>query len=360
MSTQALMRRVHLLSPGQDNPKLKKRPESGRYVNAVLYLSPYHTEPKLHKSTCKFATAIYSVELFKPIFIDGDLDNGVTSFIGNRIQLSKSGGNETFQIMQLDGFNRKAHISVSKENIKSMVLQGGCAKVCLNTAGNPTYLKSKLLARAKKTKLLFQNRELFLVNLIEDLVDLSRQARESRSKAAVRLNGTSDLAWEREEFTLREDCCDTIYYLKESSHRRFNKLSSYFRLKSPGYLAKKLAKKSVIELFPNIRFYDYTKDPSRVKQFLKRTEWPKNYYLTFSKSEVNDEIAESVLELGGNVAVVFGIGRSKPLPQQWKNWKVIDGDIHDFRFLDSRSCVVGLRAKGKAKDHNSNFGFVVT
>jgi hypothetical protein len=53
------------------------------------------------------------------------------------------------------------------------------------------------------------------------------------------------------------------------------------------------------------------------------------------------------------VAVVF---RNK-LPEAWKGFPVVSGDESDLRFLDPKGHVVGLIAKGKAKQDRS--GFVV-
>ena len=45
------------------------------------------------------------------------------------------------------------------------------------------------------------------------------------------------------------------------------------------------------------------------------------------------------------------------VPEVWEGMEVISGDDHDLRFLDSRGKIVGLEAKGKAKQDDS--GFVV-
>jgi hypothetical protein len=53
-----------------------------------------------------------------------------------------------------------------------------------------------------------------------------------------------------------------------------------------------------------------------------------------------------------NKAVVF---KNKILPRMFKGLKVIDGDTHDMRFLDEPNSVVGLKAKGKARQDKSGF-----
>jgi hypothetical protein len=73
--------------------------------------------------------------------------------------------------------------------------------------------------------------------------------------------------------------------------------------------------------------------------------------LTFSRSESNDKIAKLVLEMGGNVAVVF----RNQLPQTWNGFEVVNGDETDLRFLDKKGVVVGLIEKGRAKKDQTGF-----
>ena len=108
----------------------------------------------------------------------------------------------------------------------------------------------------------------------------------------------------------------------------------------------------IFQLFPNVQFYDYTKIKKRA---IKHAEglMPKNYHLTFSQNEANQNDSLEVLKRGGNIAVVF---RNK-LPEFYKGFKVVNGDEHDLRFTDPANVVVGLKAKGLAKTDQS--GFVV-
>jgi hypothetical protein len=98
--------------------------------------------------------------------------------------------------------------------------------------------------------------------------------------------------------------------------------------------------------FPEVQFYDYTKHP---KPWLRTLP---NYHLTFSHSGHNVADCLEALQHGINVAVVFSTRRGEPLPETWNGSPVIDGDLHDCRFLDSAGVVVGLRAKGMAKARN--------
>jgi hypothetical protein len=109
---------------------------------------------------------------------------------------------------------------------------------------------------------------------------------------------------------------------------------------------------------PDLTFYDYTKNPERMYRYLSG-EMPKNYKLTFSRSESNEDAATAVTRLGGNVAAVFTTKKGRDLPDTYLGAPVIDGDTHDLRFLDPSGVVVGLRAKGKAKTSRSDFVIAV-
>ena len=60
-------------------------------------------------------------------------------------------------------------------------------------------------------------------------------------------------------------------------------------------------------------------------------------------------------EQGYNVATVFGIKKSQPMPETYNGVSVFNGDESDLRFLDPKGVVVGLYAKGKAKKDTSGF-----
>lgn len=184
----------------------------------------------------------------------------------------------------------------------------GCTEACLFTAGRGSFTNVRE-ARIRKTKLFWSDRQLFLKALDDDIEFLKKEAASKKLKPCVRLNGTSDLGWEG----------------------------------FAEYIFKK---------HPDVQFYDYTKVFSRMQKFLQG-KFPPNYHLTFSRSEENNSICDKVLAQGGNVAVVFDGIRTK-----WGSYDVIDGDLSDLRFLDTKNVVVGLKAKGKAKKDRS--GFVIT
>ena len=192
----------------------------------------------------------------------------------------------------------------------------GCIASCLNLAGMGAFGNVQD-ARVAKTKAFFANPKTFVEQLAEDIEAARRKAEREGLELCVRLNGTSDLPWEN--LGGEAGVC-------------------------------------LMRRFPQIRFYDYSKNPSRIRAFLAG-RLPSNYSLTFSRSECNGETALELAKAGANVAVVFSSKKDEELPKKWGGRKVIDGDTHDLRFLDARGRVVGLRAKGPAKRDES--GFVV-
>ena len=188
-----------------------------------------------------------------------------------------------------------------------------CIKVCLNTSGMGGVFRSIQDARIAKTQWYFKNRAGFMAALVTDLDRLERKAARDGLTPCARLNGTSDILWERVP-------CE-----------RGGK-----------------AYASVMEAFPSITFYDYTKHAPA-----KRAVLPDNYSLVFSLDERAESTDRATLALaaGMNVAAVF----RKALPSTYLGAPVVVGDESDLRFLDARGVVVGLTAKGKAKSDKSGF-----
>lgn len=178
----------------------------------------------------------------------------------------------------------------------------GCAAACLNTAGRGQFKKTQA-ARIAKTRWFFQDRTTFMAQLIKDVEAGIRKAKRENLIPVFRLNGTSDIRWETIEV--------------------------------PGA-------PNIMNLFPTVQFYDYTKLPNR-------NNVPSNYHLTFSRSESNQQHVEAT---SLNIAVVFTV-----LPTTYLGRPVVNGVDTDLTFTYPSNVVVGLLAKGKAKKDVS--GFVV-
>jgi hypothetical protein len=187
-----------------------------------------------------------------------------------------------------------------------------CKEACLNTAGRGGIFKKGETtnviqeARKRKTKLFLEDRDTFMQLLIKDIQAFIRKCDRLDKKPCIRLNGTSDIQWE------------TI------------PIGEY---------------ENIFAMFPEVQFYDYTKIPTRKVSHIK------NYHLTWSYSEANDKYAKLFDKVPYNKAVVF----NGALPSMFKELKVIDGDKTDMRFLDEPNSVVGLKAKGKARQDKSGF-----
>ena len=180
-----------------------------------------------------------------------------------------------------------------------------CAAACLNTSGRGQ-MNSVQDARVNKTNAFWQDRLKFLKDLDLEIKQLSKRADQAGFKFAVRLNGTSDLPWHR-------------YMLNG---------------------------KNLMQLNPDVQFYDYTKVFNYLDHGIK------NYYVVYSHSGANNSECSRALRKGVNVAYVF----KDKLPKKFKGRKVIDGDKHDLRFKEKQSgAIIGLRAKGLAKKQDSNF-----
>ena len=196
----------------------------------------------------------------------------------------------------------------------------GCKAACLNTAGRGGMFKKGETtnviqqARIRKTQFFFEERNGFMEWLVADIKLGIKQAKKKGMIPAFRLNGTSDLAWEKYAVTV-----DGVVY------------------------------KNIFEAFPNIQFYDYTKILGR------KVKGIANYHLTFSAADGNDSDVYRAIAEGLNVATVFGIKKTEPMPETYNGRPVFNGDESDLRFLDPKGVVVGLYAKGKAKKDTSGF-----
>lgn len=186
----------------------------------------------------------------------------------------------------------------------------GCAAACLFNAGYGAYNMTKT-ARINKTVRFWENKNLFLQTLIQEVQTQVRRCGKNGYTPTFRLNLTSDLPWE----------------------------------------SMKIDGKNIMQMFPAVQFYDYCKNMKRMLRFLTG-KLPKNYHLTFSRSEKNQSDCDIVAGCGGNVAAVF----LDKLPTTYMGRPVINGDINDLRFLDKKNVIVGLIAKGrKAKEDETGF-----
>ena len=192
----------------------------------------------------------------------------------------------------------------------------GCTAACLNLAGRGGMFKKGETtnviqqARIRKTKMFFEQRQDFMLALKKDIELAIKQSKKLGLIPVFRLNGTSDLAWEKYDMI-------------------------------PG--------QNVFECFPDIQFYDYTKILGR------KVKGIANYHLTFSAADGNDTDVYRAIAEGYNIATVFGLKKTEPMPETYLGRTVFNGDDSDLRFLDPKGVIVGLYAKGKAKKDTTGF-----
>ncbi len=192
----------------------------------------------------------------------------------------------------------------------------GCRKSCIFSSGNGFYpIVTK--GRLARTLAWFQKPDEFKAKLLVELSLAQQLAARHGKKLGVRLNVFSDVMWER-QFP------------------------------------------EVFTTFPNIQFYDYTKHYLRMMRFC-RGELPRNLYLTFSRSENNEDKCLEVLKAGRNVSVPFTINKvmhpeiNVPLPKQFMGYPVVNGEENDLRFLDRQGVIVGIKTKGMGFWDKSGF-----
>jgi len=183
----------------------------------------------------------------------------------------------------------------------------GCTAACLNTAGRGGMFKrgetTNVIQRARirKTRYFFEDRVNFMLDLAHDIERACAYAHRQGLTPVFRLNGTSDLAWEK-------------YTVGHTSL-------------------------TIFDMFPTVQFYDYTKILGR------KTAHIANYHLTFSKADGNDRDVARALAQGLSVVAVYDA-----IPEG-----VPSADDTDLRFLDPRGVMLGLKAKGRAKKDTSGF-----
>jgi len=187
-----------------------------------------------------------------------------------------------------------------------------CAASCLHNAGRAKLedlagLNTIKQCRINRTKLFFYNRRFFMSWIIAEITSAKNKAVKKGNLFAVRLNGTSDIKFEN----------------------------------------IKMFDSTIFQIFPNITFYDYTKISNREISTIK------NYSLTFSYTGHNILDSIETLERGENVAIVFDTKRGEQLPDIWRNFPVLDGDVTDYRPNDLAGHVVGLRFKFGANKANN-------
>ena len=182
----------------------------------------------------------------------------------------------------------------------------GCMDACLKESGRAKQFESINIARQKKTDYWHADQAGFLSQLTRELTNFQKNVCQRQNvQGVVRLNTISDIPFEEH---------------------------------------------GIPQQFPDLFFYDYTKQAKRLAGNL-----PANYRLMFSYSDrpqYQNQVA-AALPTGVPIAVVF----KNRLPSEYLGRPVIDGDLSDLDNVMAGPVVVGLTAKGPALKDQS--GFVV-
>ena len=180
-----------------------------------------------------------------------------------------------------------------------------CMDLCLKDAGLAAVYDSVNIARQAKTDYWHADQAGFLDQLTRELTNFKKLCAKQNVQGVVRLNVLSDIPWE---------------------------------------------KHGIPQQFPELFFYDYTKQAKRLAGNL-----PANYRLMFSYSDrpqYQKQVA-AALPTGVPIAVVFKNG----MPSEYLDRPVVDGDQSDILNVLAGRVVIGLKAKGPAKKDTG--GFVV-
>jgi hypothetical protein len=196
----------------------------------------------------------------------------------------------------------------SGTNVCPLASLAMCDAPCLNTSGRGA-MGSVQMSRLRKTLFWQQYRVEAIAMIMREIRAMEARSIREGWTLLVRLNGTSDIRFENH---------------------------------------------GIIQAFPNVQFYDYTKIPNR-------KNIPANYDLTFSYSGVAafQPFVKMAIDNGMRIAAVFRtretVNTMLANNETFMGLPVVDGDDTDIRHIDPPHSVVALYAKGKAKTDQSGF-----
>lgn len=197
----------------------------------------------------------------------------------------------------------------------------GCRSACLAENTGRMSMGNVAPGRTRKALLWRLFPMHFVAGLQRELRRHVGRAARLGKAPAVRLNGTTDIRWERYRGVL-------------------------------------------MDVFPQVSFYDYTKAPARARGL---SSMPSNYVLCYSVSERAESLSEARRYIAaghGAAIVVAGTSETKKAAKvaaasvidagSYFGMPTSDGDAHDFRPADAGTLAV-LYAKGDALTDHSGF-----
>ena len=215
-----------LFTRSEQNTKTAK---DKRYESVILHLAPYKVSGK---NTCPMAAVDNTRYALAYLANGGNV--AVVFAVKKAVDLPLEmwginviNGDES-DLRFLDPENVVVGLASKGDALKQA--SGYCWEYCLNTSGRSKFANVQN-SRIEKTKLFYENRDAFVLKLSREIENLQKRGQRNGKPCAVRLNGTSDIRWEKVAPSLFTD-------------------------------------------FPDVAYYDYTKVPNR--------ETPDNYHLTYS------------------------------------------------------------------------------
>jgi hypothetical protein len=168
-----------------------------------------------------------------------------------------------------------------------------CFSTCLVFTGNGKRYPAINKARIKRSLFFKNDLKGFLNQLEREMIKLEKQALKKGKKLAIRLNGFSDI-----DYSLKK------YFIKG---------------------------KVIYDLFPDIQFWDYSKNLEKVLN-----NPYSNLHLTYSYNGLNHSECLKAYKNGFNFTVI-------DIPENRDKWfyklPAYSGDLTDFRFLDSKGII---------------------
>lgn len=205
---------------------------------------------------------------------------------------------------------------------------GTCRQLCLNTAGNPAYLKGKLACRVRRNKAFLNDAGRFTRNLVLEAYRFYRK-HANWDKLGLRLNGVSDWQWFKIAVTITQ--ADSDYFLKAFNiyiqPKRYQSILEAILSGHDNYLEQNISQKMVC--------YDYTK---RV-DFVDSLEYINkiNYHLSLSHGSKFDTL-ETAEKLGLNYLAAYKPIKGQPMPKlikyRGKIYETFNAEKTDYRPLD--------------------------
>lgn len=195
---------------------------------------------------------------------------------------------------------------------------GNCVDICIGDSWG----KIRYGARIKRSLIHEYKPEIFFEELIREIVNFTN----NNENPVIRLNGFSDITWETENFIYSENIARIFKKFKRPQYSN-DILKKYINAQESNLFFIN-TEVTLLELFSDLIFYDYTKFTNR--------KTPKNYYLTYSYDKQNNKVIEH-----SSIAVIVSVSLKEYLLKNsqeiYENFKImiVDADFQDCRIIDN-------------------------